>query len=151
MTCLMADFVDCKVSEVSYKYFLIGQLVSISSKAAREGRDFLTLLPPHSKIEGPYTANGWITLAFSWGERLSDSTCPLDNQGIVAFGLIITGIKTLYVKYVKMRSTALGSWDSWILKGAWYTNDRWLWMVSFVVLAGWSGSALLPSTPSTIH
>lgn len=55
MTCLVADFADCKVSEASYKYFLIGQLVNIPSKAAREGRDPLTLLPPHSEVDGPYS------------------------------------------------------------------------------------------------
>lgn len=54
MTCLMADFVVCRVSEASYKYFLIGQLVNIHSQAVRQGRDPLTLLPPHSKIDGPY-------------------------------------------------------------------------------------------------
>lgn len=44
MTCLVADFVDCKTKEASYKYILIGQLVNIRSKAAREGRGHLTLI-----------------------------------------------------------------------------------------------------------
>jgi len=55
MTHLVAEFADWKVSEASYKYFLIGQLVNIRSKAAREGRDPLTLLPPRSEIDGPYS------------------------------------------------------------------------------------------------
>lgn len=71
------------------------------------------------------------------GKRLFDSTRPLDNQGIVASGLIITDIKILYVKYGKMRSTALGSRDSLTSKGDWFANDGWLWTASFVVLGGW--------------
>lgn len=55
MTCLVGDFVDCKVSEASYKHFLIGQIVNIHSKAARERRDPLTLLLPHCKIDAPYS------------------------------------------------------------------------------------------------
>lgn len=55
MTCLVGDFVDCEVSEASYKHFLIGHFVNIHSKAARERRDPLTLLLSHSKIDGPYS------------------------------------------------------------------------------------------------
>jgi len=44
----VADFVDCKTREASYKYFLIGQPVNIHSKALREGRGPLTLVASQS-------------------------------------------------------------------------------------------------------